>query len=51
MEALISMRIQLAHLGAEVVGRQLLSNYAKPANDDSINDLLQRLLQQRPLTL
>ena len=51
MEALISMRIQLAHLGAEVVGRQLLSNYAKPANDDSIDDLLQRLLQQRPLKL
>ena len=51
MEALISMRIQLTHLGAEVVGRQLLSNYAKPANDDSIDDLLQRLLQQRPLKL
>ena len=51
MEVLISMRIQLAHLGAEVVGRQLLSNYAKPANDDSIDDLLNRQLQQRPLTL
>ena len=51
MEALISMRIQLAHLGAEVMGRQLLSNYAKPANDDSIDDLLQRLLQQQPLKL
>ena len=51
MEALISMRIQLTHLGAEVVGRQLLSNYAKPAKDDSIEDLLQRLLQQQPLEL
>ena len=51
MEALISMRIQLTHLGAEVVGRQLLSNYAKPAKDDSIEDLLQRLLQQQPLKL
>ena len=51
MEALISMRIQLAHLGAGVMGRQLLSNYAKPANDDSIDDLLQRLLQQQPLKL
>jgi hypothetical protein len=29
----------------------LLSNYAKPANDDSIDDLLQRLLQQQPLKL
>ena len=51
MEALISMRIQLTHLGAEVVGRQLLSNFAKPAQDDSIEDLLQRLLQQQPLVL
>ena len=51
MEALISMRIQLTHLGAEVVGRQLLSNYAKPAKDDSIEDLLKRLLQQQPLKL
>jgi len=33
------------------VGRQLLSNYAKPAKDDSIDDLLQRLLQQQPLKL
>lgn len=49
MEVLISMRIQLTHLGAEVVGRQLLSNVAKPAKDDSIDDLLQRLLQQQPL--
>jgi NAD(P)H-dependent FMN reductase len=51
MEALISMRIQLTHLGAEVVGRQLLSNFAKPAQDGSIEDLLQRLLQQQPLVL
>ena len=49
MEVLISMRIQLTHLGAQVVGRQLLSNVAKPAKDDSIDDLLQRLLQQQPL--
>ena len=46
MELLLSLRIQLTHLGAQVVGRQLLSNHAKPPQDDSINDLLQRLLQR-----
>ena len=51
MELLVSLRIQLTHLGAQVVGRQLLSNHAKPAQDDSINDLVQRLLQMQPLQL
>ncbi len=51
MELLLSLRIQLTHLGAQVVGRQLLSNPAKPPQDDSINDLLQRLLQMDPLKL
>ena len=51
MELLVSLRIQLTHLGAELVGRQLLSNYAKPPQDDSITDLLQRLLQMAPLQL
>ena len=51
MEALISMRIQLTHLGAEVIGRQLLSNGSRPAKDDSIEDLLHRLLQRNRLQL
>ena len=51
MEALISMRIQLTHLGAEVIGRQLLSNGNRPAKDDSIEDLLHRLLQRNRLQL
>ncbi len=51
MELLLSLRIQLTHLGAQVVGRQLLSNHAKPPQDESINDLLQRLLQMEPLKL
>jgi chromate reductase len=34
-----------------VVGRQLLSNHTKPAQDDSIRDLVQRLLQMSPLEL
>ncbi len=44
MELLISMRIQLTHLGAEVIGRQLASNSNNPAKDESIQDILQRLL-------
>ena len=51
MEVLISMRIQLTHLGAEVIGRQLLSNFNKPAKDESIDDVVHRLLQRQPLTL
>ena len=30
MELLLSLRIQPTHLGAQVVGSQLLSNHAKP---------------------
>ena len=51
MELLVPSRIQLTHLGAQVVGRQLLSHHAKPAQDDSITNLLQRLLQMTPLQL
>ncbi|MFL0773307.1 MAG: NAD(P)H-dependent oxidoreductase [Prochlorococcus sp.] len=51
LEVLIAMRLQLVHLGAQVVGRQLVSNPAKPAKDTSIHDLLQRLLQMQPLNL
>lgn len=40
---LTALRLQLAHLGAHVVGRQLVSNTSHPAKDDSINDLLRRL--------
>ena len=50
-ELLTSLRIQLTHLGAQVVGRQLLANYSKLAKDESITDLLQRLLQMEPLRL
>ena len=41
---LAALRLQLAHLGAHVVGRQLVSNSNHPAKDESINDLLHRLL-------
>ncbi len=51
MELLLSLRIQLTHLGAQVVGRQLMSNHNKPAKDESIKDLLKRLIQMQPLEL
>ena len=38
-------------LGAQVVGRQLLGNKSKPPEDDTINDLIHRLLQLQPLAL
>ena len=38
-----ALRLQLAHLGAHVVGSQLVSNGSHPAKDDSIADLLARL--------
>jgi len=40
---LTALRLQLAHLGAHVVGRQLVSNRSHPASDDSIADLIRRL--------
>jgi len=40
---LTALRLQLAHLGAHVVGRQLVSNRSQPASDDSIADLIRRL--------
>jgi NAD(P)H-dependent FMN reductase len=43
-----ALRLQLAHLGAHVVGRQLVSNSTHPAKDDSITDLLQRLRRLPP---
>ncbi len=45
MELLLSMRIQLTHLGALVLGRQLTSNKSKIAEDTSINEILNQLLQ------
>ena len=51
MELLVSMRIQLSHLGAQVVGRQLTSNKNKPATDEAITDLIKRVTQMNPLVL
>ena len=45
MELLLSMRIQLTHLGALVLGRQLATNKSKIAEDKSIDAILNQLLQ------
>ena len=42
-KVLAVLRIQLAHLGAHVVGRQLSCNRQNPAKDSSIDDIVHRL--------
>lgn len=44
---LTALRLQLAYLGAHVVGRQLVSNRNQPARDDAIADLISRLQHLR----
>jgi NAD(P)H-dependent FMN reductase len=39
-KVLVAMRLQFGHLGATVIGRELLTNYGKPLNDDSARDVL-----------
>ena len=51
IELITSLRIQLAHLGSQVVGRHLSSNYSKPAEDKTIEDILKRLMQMNRLNL
>ena len=51
IELITSLRIQLAHLGSQVVGRHLSSNYSKPADEKTIEDILKRLMQMKRLTL
>jgi len=51
IELLTVLRIQLTHLGAQVVGRTLAGNRSGPPQNSSIQDVLQRLLQMSPLSL
>jgi NAD(P)H-dependent FMN reductase len=44
-----ALRLQLAHLGAHVVGRQLVSSTTNKAKDESIADLIDRVKQLQPL--
>ena len=49
LELLTSLRIQLVHLGSQVLGRQLLSSYSKETDTKTIEDIIQRLLQMKKL--
>ena len=51
IELVTSLRMQLAHLGAQVVGRHLSSNYNKPAEEKTIEDIINRLMQMKRLNL
>ncbi|MEA5441486.1 NAD(P)H-dependent oxidoreductase [Cyanobium gracile] len=49
VEVLAVLRIQLAHLGAHVVGRQLSCSRQNPAKDSSIDDIVHRLQRMEPI--
>ena len=49
LELLTSLRIQLVHLGSQVLGRQLLSSFSKPVDIKTIEDIIQRLSQMKKL--
>ena len=49
LELLTSLRIQLVHLGSQVLGRQLLSSFSKPVDIRTIEDIIQRLSQMKKL--
>ena len=51
LELLTSLRIQLVHLGSQVLGRQLFSSFSKPADMKAIEDMIQRLLQMQILEI
>ena len=51
IELLTSLRIQLVHLGSQVLGRQLSSCYNKPADEKTIEDILNRLSQMKKLKI
>ena len=51
VEGLTALRIQLSHLGAHVVGRQLVATHATPAKDASLDDLIARLSQLLPIAI
>ena len=51
LELLTSLRIQLVHLGSQVLGRQLLSSFSKPVDIKTIEDIIKRLSQMKKLKL
>ena len=51
LELLTSLRIQLVHLGSQVLGRQLVSSFSKPIDIKTIEDIIQRLSQMKKLKI
>ncbi len=51
LELLTSLRIQLVHLGSQVLGRQLLSSFSKPVDIKTVEDIIQRLSQMKKLKI
>ena len=51
LELLTSLRIQLVHLGSQVLGRQLSSSFSKPVNLKTIEDIINRLSQMQKLKI
>ena len=49
LELLTSLRIQLVHLGSQVLGRQLLTSNSKPIDTKTIEDMIIRLSQMKKL--
>lgn len=42
-KVLVAMRLQLSHLGSNVLGRELMTNPRKPLNEESARDVLGQL--------
>ena len=51
IELITSLRIQLSHLGSQVVGRHLSACFSKPAEEKTIEDIINRLIQMNKLNL
>ena len=51
LELLTSLRIQLVHLGSQVLGRQLLSSFSKPVDIKTVEDIIKRLSQMKKLKI
>ena len=51
LELLTSLRIQLVHLGSQVLGRQLFSSFSKPVDIKTIEDIIKRLSQMKKLKI
>ncbi|ABM71257.1 possible reductase [Prochlorococcus marinus str. MIT 9515] len=51
LELLTTLRIQLVHLGSQVLGRQLLSSFSKPVDINTVEDIIKRLTQMKKLKL